>query len=42
MTLSNTQQEKAGVPHILLGVVAFLALALCAPVLRVLMLLFGA
>ncbi|WP_275065508.1 hypothetical protein [Aliidiomarina taiwanensis] len=42
MTLDNTKYEQAGVLHIVLGVLAFVGIALLTPLLRVLMLVFGA
>ncbi len=41
METDNTFKDEAGMSHILIGTLAFLGLALLAPVLRVIQVLFG-
>ncbi len=42
MTSDQTTPDPAGLSHVLIGTLAFLGLALLAPVLRVIQLLLGA
>ncbi|WP_256473552.1 hypothetical protein [Aliidiomarina quisquiliarum] len=41
METDNTFQDQTGLPHVLVGTVAFLALALLGPILRVIQLMVG-
>lgn len=42
MTTDTTFKDKAGFPHVLLAVAAFVGIALLAPVLRIIQVLMGA
>lgn len=41
MGTDNTFRDQAGLSHVLIGTLAFLGLALLAPVLRIIQLLIG-
>lgn len=42
MTTDNTKLDKAGYSHALIATLAFIGIALLAPVLRVIQVVFGA